>query len=116
VQPPTYVHGGDEEAGWREVLPVHRYASWKYEDMETARSRPAGSPSPPPLGEQEEATLRDQIVFGDPREVAATIRSFAEAADGDLHYIARLYWPGLAPERQREQLRRFAEQVLPLLN
>ena len=115
VQPPTYVHDGDEEAGWREVLPAHRYAAWKYEDMDMARSRPAGSPSPPPLSEQEEATLRDQIVFGDPAEVAATIRSFAEAAGGDLHYIARLYWPGLAPERQRELLRRFAELVLPLL-
>ncbi len=112
---PTYVHEGDEEAGWREVLPAHRYVAWKYEDMDMARSRPPGSPSPPPASAEEEATLRDQIVFGDPAQVARTIRAFAEAAGGDLHFIARLYWPGLAPARQRELLRRFGELVLPLL-
>ena len=115
VHVPTYVHDGDEGAGWREVLPAHHHVGWKYEDMDTARSRPAGSPSPPPPSVEEEAVLRDQIVFGDAAEVADKIGSFAEAAGGDLEFIARLYWPGMAAVRQRDLLRRFAEDVLPLL-
>ncbi|MEO8475547.1 MAG: LLM class flavin-dependent oxidoreductase [Actinomycetota bacterium] len=112
---PTYVHEGDPEADWAEVLAPHRYVGWKYEDMEGARSRPAGSPSPPPITPEEETRLRAGIVFGDAAEVAATIRSFAEAAGGDLHFIARVYWPGLARDRQEELLQRFSNDVVPLL-
>jgi alkanesulfonate monooxygenase SsuD/methylene tetrahydromethanopterin reductase-like flavin-dependent oxidoreductase (luciferase family) len=116
VHLPTYVHDGDADAGWTEVLPAHRYVGWKYEDMEGARSRPAGSPAPPPSSREEEQSLRSQIVFGAAEEVAAQIRALAEAAGGDLHFIARLYWPGFTPERQRALLRRFASRVMPLLD
>ena len=34
-------------------------------------------------------------------------------AGGDLHYIARLYFPGLPWEVQQRTLRLFAEQVIP---
>jgi len=34
-------------------------------------------------------------------------------ADGDLHFIARLYWPGMPLERQREAMRLYAETVVP---
>lgn len=115
VHVPTYVHDGDEAAGWREVLPALHYVGWKYEDMDTARSRPAGSPSPPPPSVGDEAALRDQIAFGDAAEVADRIRSFAEAVGGDLEFIARLYWPGMTPARQHDLLRRFGGDVLPLL-
>jgi len=112
---PTYVHDGDPGAGWAEVMPAQRYVGWKYEDMEGARSRSAGSPAPPPVAADEETALRKGIVFGDAEEVAATIRSFADAAGGDLHFIARVYWPGLAPGRQAALLQRFSSDVLPLL-
>jgi alkanesulfonate monooxygenase SsuD/methylene tetrahydromethanopterin reductase-like flavin-dependent oxidoreductase (luciferase family) len=112
---PTYVHDGDPDAGWAEVLPAHHYVGWKYEDMEGARSRSAGSPAPPPVAPNEETELREGIVFGDAVDVAATIRSFADAAGGDLHFIARLYWPGLPPDRLAALLQRFSTDVLPLL-
>jgi alkanesulfonate monooxygenase SsuD/methylene tetrahydromethanopterin reductase-like flavin-dependent oxidoreductase (luciferase family) len=115
VHLPTYVHDGDEAAGWREVMPAHHYVAWKYEDMDRARSRPAGSPPPPPRRADDDEALREQIVFGDAAQVAERIRSFADAAGGDLHFIARLYWPGLEPARQQELLRRFGEGVFPLL-
>jgi hypothetical protein len=47
--------------------------------------------------------------------VAERIRGFEQAAGGDLHFIARLYYPGMAPEEQREVLHLFAEGVAPLL-
>jgi alkanesulfonate monooxygenase SsuD/methylene tetrahydromethanopterin reductase-like flavin-dependent oxidoreductase (luciferase family) len=52
-------------------------------------------------------------VLGTPEQVAERIDAFREAAGGDLHYIARLYWPGMDPALQREAMAVFAEQVLP---
>ena len=40
---------------------------------------------------------------------------YGEAAGGDLHFVAQLYWPGMPYERQREAMRVFAERVAPLL-
>ncbi len=71
--------------------------------------------APPPIETATEAALRDQIVFGSTDEVAEQIRAFADATRGDLHFIARLYWPGMHPDRQREVLRRFAHDVIPRL-
>jgi hypothetical protein len=45
--------------------------------------------------------------------VADGIRRLARPAGGNLHFIARLYWPGLAPDRQRDVMRLFAETVIP---
>ena len=39
--------------------------------------------------------------------------ALAEPAGGDLHFIARLYWPGMAADRQRDAMRLFAETVIP---
>jgi hypothetical protein len=47
--------------------------------------------------------------------VAEGIRAYSEAAGGDLHFVAQLYWPGMPYERQREAMRVFAERVAPLL-
>ena len=83
--------------------------------MDVARSRRGEAPPAPPIGDGLEAELREQIVMGTPGEVAARIHEFAEAAGGDVHYIARLYFPGMAPEIQREAMRIFAEEVIPEL-
>jgi alkanesulfonate monooxygenase SsuD/methylene tetrahydromethanopterin reductase-like flavin-dependent oxidoreductase (luciferase family) len=64
---------------------------------------------------EQEASLRDEIVLGTPREVADRIRACEEAAGTELHFIADLYWPGMEPSLQRETMRIFAEEVAPLL-
>jgi alkanesulfonate monooxygenase SsuD/methylene tetrahydromethanopterin reductase-like flavin-dependent oxidoreductase (luciferase family) len=69
----------------------------------------------PPLPREREAALRDSIVMGTPERVAEQLDAFREAAGGDLHYIARLYWPGMDPGLQREAMAVFAEEVLPLV-
>jgi hypothetical protein len=43
------------------------------------------------------------------------MHAFQEAAGGPLHYVARLYWPGMDPGLQREALHVFADGVLPLV-
>jgi len=87
--------------------------AWKYDDMDTARSRAGAPVPPPPLTPGEEAQLRTSIVMGTPDAVARQIDEYRRAAGGDLHYIARLYFPGLPWEVQQRTLRLFAEQVIP---
>jgi alkanesulfonate monooxygenase SsuD/methylene tetrahydromethanopterin reductase-like flavin-dependent oxidoreductase (luciferase family) len=113
VHLPTFAWRGDD--AWERVRDHHRYVTWKYEDMEHARRR-AGAPAPPSLLEPgEEEALRGQILFGRPEDVAERIGALREAAGGDLHYIARLYWPGMDPAVQREAMAVFAEEVIPKL-
>jgi alkanesulfonate monooxygenase SsuD/methylene tetrahydromethanopterin reductase-like flavin-dependent oxidoreductase (luciferase family) len=113
VHLPTFAWHGED--AWDIVRAPHHYISWKYDDMDGARGR-VGDPSPPPpLDPATETALRQQIVLGRPEKVAARIQEFAAAAGADLHFIARLYFPGLAPDVQREAMRIFAEEVAPLL-
>ena len=67
----------------------------------------------PPAQEEEE--LREGILLGSPEEVAERIRALAESVGGELHFIARLYWPGMEPAVQREAMRVFAKEVIPSL-
>jgi len=111
VHLPTFVW--DRPGAWDLVRDHHRYVVWKYEDMHAARRRVAEPASPPPVTAQEEALLRHSIVIGTPDEVALQIDRYRRAAGGDLHFIARLYFPGLPWEVQRRTLRLFAEKVVP---
>jgi hypothetical protein len=54
-------------------------------------------------------------VIGRPDVVAERIAELRDAAGGDLHFIARLYWPGMEPGVQREAMAIFAEEVIPKL-
>ena len=110
---PTFPWNGPD--AWERVAPYARYISWKYDDMEGAKGR-TGPPLPaPPPSLQEEATLRDSTLLGTPEEVAERIRGFEEASGGGLHFVARLYYPGMDPALQREVLQLFAEEVAPLV-
>jgi alkanesulfonate monooxygenase SsuD/methylene tetrahydromethanopterin reductase-like flavin-dependent oxidoreductase (luciferase family) len=104
---------GDPDAAWEAVRPFAHYVSWKYEDMEDARARTGAPPAPPPLTPEQEEQLRLRTLVGPPESVADGIGRLARLADGDLHFIARLYWPGMPLEQQREAMRLFAEKVVP---
>jgi alkanesulfonate monooxygenase SsuD/methylene tetrahydromethanopterin reductase-like flavin-dependent oxidoreductase (luciferase family) len=110
---PTFAWPGG--GAWERVRDHHWYVTWKYEDMDGARSRTQPAAPAPPLPPQREAELRDSIVMGTPEQVAEQLHAFREAAGGDLHYIARLYWPGMDPGLQREAMAVFAQGVIPLV-
>lgn len=113
VHLPTFAWHGDD--AWDLVRESHRYVAWKYDDMETARRRSGDPGSPPPLDQPAAEDLRRGILLGSPEEVADRIKALADAAGGDLHFIARLYFPGLEPAVQRQALNLFAEEVIPRL-
>jgi alkanesulfonate monooxygenase SsuD/methylene tetrahydromethanopterin reductase-like flavin-dependent oxidoreductase (luciferase family) len=113
VHLPTFPWHGDE--AWERVRDHHWYVSWKYDDMEAARGRTGPPPAPPPIPADRETELRESILLGEPAAVAERIRALRDAAGGRLHYIARLYWPGMDPAVRDESMRLFAEEVVPLL-
>lgn len=100
---------------WERVREHAYYVEWKYEDMDGARARTGPPSPPPPLGAEEEAGLRERCLVGSPEEVVDRVAAFAEAAGGDVHFIARLYWPGMDPAVQREAMAVFADEVIPKL-
>ena len=102
-----------EDGGWELIRPYHRYVAWKYDDMDQARGRGGPPPQPPAVSAAGEAELRGAILLGTPAEVAEQIDAYRRAAGGDLHFIARLYFPGLPWPVQRRAVRMFAEQVIP---
>jgi alkanesulfonate monooxygenase SsuD/methylene tetrahydromethanopterin reductase-like flavin-dependent oxidoreductase (luciferase family) len=113
VHLPTFPWHGDD--AWERVRDHHWYVSWKYDDMEAARGRTGPPPAPPPIPADRETELRESILLGEPAAVAERIRALRDAAGGRLHYIARLYWPGMDPAVRDESMRLFAEEVVPLL-
>jgi alkanesulfonate monooxygenase SsuD/methylene tetrahydromethanopterin reductase-like flavin-dependent oxidoreductase (luciferase family) len=110
---PTFAWEGED--AWPLVRDHHHYLNWKYEDMAEARGRAGDAPAPPPLSRESEAEIRRHALVGTPEQVAEGIRAYVEAACGDLHFVAQLYWPGMPYERQREAMRVFGERVAPLL-
>jgi alkanesulfonate monooxygenase SsuD/methylene tetrahydromethanopterin reductase-like flavin-dependent oxidoreductase (luciferase family) len=110
---PTYPWEGDPQAAWERVRPFAHYVSWKYDDMEEARGRLGQPAAPPPLSPEDEKEHRRDALVGPPTVVADGIQALAAPAGGDLHFIARLYWPGMAPNDQRDAMRLFAETVIP---
>jgi probable F420-dependent oxidoreductase len=112
VHVPTFPWHGDD--AWEIVRPHHWYVSWKYDDMDEARHRAGEGPEPPEIDDALDEALREQIVLGTPEQVIDRIRELVDAAGGSLHYIARLNFPGLAPDVQREVMRVFAEEVAPV--
>lgn len=113
VHLPTFAWHGDD--AWELVRPHHWYVEWKYEDMDDARSRAGEPPPAPEIDDELDRRLRERIILGPPDAVADRIRELAGAAGGDLHFIARLYFPGLPFDVQREAMRIFAEEVAPKL-
>jgi alkanesulfonate monooxygenase SsuD/methylene tetrahydromethanopterin reductase-like flavin-dependent oxidoreductase (luciferase family) len=113
VHLPTFPWNGRD--AWERVREHAWYVEWKYEDMEGARSRIGLPEAPPPPTPEQEESLREVMLFGPPGAVAEQIAQLRDAVDGDLHYIARLYWPGMDPDVQRAAMTVFAEEVIPKL-
>jgi alkanesulfonate monooxygenase SsuD/methylene tetrahydromethanopterin reductase-like flavin-dependent oxidoreductase (luciferase family) len=117
VHLPVFAWDGTGSAGgtdaWELVRDYHRYIAWKYDDMDGARGRDGEPQPPPPMTSAEEDALRQSIIIGRPAEVASRIDEYRRAAGGDLVFVARLYYPGLAWDIQCQALATFARDVAP---
>jgi alkanesulfonate monooxygenase SsuD/methylene tetrahydromethanopterin reductase-like flavin-dependent oxidoreductase (luciferase family) len=105
-----------EADAWQRVRESYHYVEWKYQDMvaEPYATRRTAS-VPPELTATVEDHLRPSAIVGTPAQVAERIQAFRDAAGEPLHFISRLYWPGMSSTLQREALAVFAEEVIPML-
>jgi alkanesulfonate monooxygenase SsuD/methylene tetrahydromethanopterin reductase-like flavin-dependent oxidoreductase (luciferase family) len=88
------------------------YVTWKYADMDVSWGRTAPVMAPAPDAD-DLASVRAKSLVGTPPEVAEAVAAYCMAAHGDLHFVARVYLPGLPREVQLEALRVFACEVVP---
>ncbi len=103
----------DPDRAWAAVRDHARYVEWKYDAIDERRP-PTGPPAmPPPLDDAVEKALRSIVLCGTPDDVAARIVELAGAAGPGLHFVARLYYPGMDVETMRRAARLFAERVAP---
>ena len=113
VHHPVFTWTGRD--AWQRVAPYLHYVDWKYDDMTVAHARRIGSAAPPTIDQVRDTYLRGSCLWGSPERVAEGIVAYAEAAGSDVHFIARSYFPGMDPGVQRETMRLFAAEVMPLL-
>jgi|SRR5579872_568302 len=101
----------DPDEGWQRVLPHLHYLNWRYETMgEGSDGRRALEA--PPITAAREDQLRSRILAGNGVEIAETIAAYRDAVGDDLHFIARLYWPGMDRRVRLEAMAIFADQVI----
>jgi probable F420-dependent oxidoreductase len=89
----------DPEGDLQEALQQNWLVRWKYADMAPAQGWPSDPlPEPPPLEEGAAATLRRQIVYGTPKDVAKGLLALGDTLGEGSQIIARSYYPGLSFE------------------
>jgi alkanesulfonate monooxygenase SsuD/methylene tetrahydromethanopterin reductase-like flavin-dependent oxidoreductase (luciferase family) len=102
------------EQAWQHLEPQLYYSEWKYTDMGEAHVGRSRSANPPPLSDNARHKIRLGALVGSPSDVADGIAAYARAAgDRPFHFIARLYWPGMDADLQREAMSVYCEQVIP---
>jgi alkanesulfonate monooxygenase SsuD/methylene tetrahydromethanopterin reductase-like flavin-dependent oxidoreductase (luciferase family) len=108
---PTFAwHGAD---AWERVAPYAYYVAWKYQEMQIPRDRSGQAVAPPRLTKEREAEIRGGRGFvGEPEEIVEWLAALQAVTPGELHYVARLYWPGMDPGVQAEAMEIFADEVI----
>jgi probable F420-dependent oxidoreductase len=109
VHEPVWVTN-DPEGDIGEALRQYWLVRWKYLDMAPAQGKPSDPlGQPPPLDAATAATLRRQLIYGSPEQVAAQVAAFGEVLGEGGQFIARSYYPGLPAERSAEMIRLLGE-------
>ena len=111
---PTFV--SKRQNAWEQLAEHMHYTYWKYADIAHARGRIAPPDKAPPPSPQRTEALRASSLAGTPDEVVEKLGKYQEAAGIEFHYIARLYWPGMNQDIQREAMQVFAAEVIPKLH
>lgn len=104
----------DDEAAWETLKPPLVYSRRKY--AEHADDRDASRWNLETMPPERLAGLRAGAMVGDTASVIDRLREYAEAVPGELHFLARMWQPGLSFEEHADALRLFGEEVIPALS
>ena len=100
----------DPEGDVEEALRQNWLIRWKYADMTPAQGWPSDPlPEPPPLDEPTAATLRRQIIYGTPKDVAEAVLALGDTLGEGGQLIARSYYPGLSFEASARMIELLGE-------
>ena len=100
----------DPEGDLDEALRQNWLIRWKYADMAPAQGWPSDPlPEPPPLDEATAATLRRQIIYGTPKEVAGAVVALGDILGEGGQLIARSFYPGLSFEASARMIELLGE-------
>ncbi len=114
VHLPTFAWHGDD--AWERVREHQWYVTWKYEDMDQARGRTGPAADAPAVpGRARGRRCATASCSARPSRWPSRSPRCRTPLGAPLHYIARLYWPGMDPAVRDEAMRIFAEEVRPLL-
>jgi len=102
----------EDETIWDGAREHLWYSIWKYSDIAEARGRLRPGAVPPPSPPEGLANFRQHSLLGSPDTIIEQLRRFDEVAGGRLHFIARMYWPGLDSGFLRESMAVFAERIM----
>jgi len=82
-----------------------------YQEWGQDKPMPAGDND---LGQDLDDLTRNRFFIGSPNEVAEAIIA-ACGATGVNHLVISTHWPGMENEVAKDSMRRFAEEVVPLV-
>ncbi|WP_138005587.1 LLM class flavin-dependent oxidoreductase [Halalkalirubrum salinum] len=109
----THVDSSSNTA-WETLAPSLIYSRRKY--AEHADGRDASRWDRESMTDERMAQLRAGAMVGNPEEVIERLRAYEEAVPGELHFLARMWHPGLPFEEQVAALKLFGEEVIPALS
>ncbi|HEU4319805.1 MAG TPA: LLM class flavin-dependent oxidoreductase [Acidimicrobiia bacterium] len=106
---------GDDEAQAHDRYVSHLWQMmWKYWDMEASTARSGPPPEAPPFDEsRREKLLRRSTIAGSSQQIVDQLGAIKEAANRDVEFVARSYFPTLPYEHQVELMAQLAEDVAP---
>ena len=99
----------DDPDPWAAVGEHILYQSWKYAETAGKFGFEGNLQPMPELHPDFEAFVRAVSVVGTAEQVAERIQQYADRVGGNLHYVARSYYPGLGAKGQRENAAALAD-------
>jgi alkanesulfonate monooxygenase SsuD/methylene tetrahydromethanopterin reductase-like flavin-dependent oxidoreductase (luciferase family) len=99
----------DDPDPWSVASDPILYQTWKYVDIAPKFGFNGVLQHRPKQDSHVESWVRSVSVVGDADRVAERIHEYADRVGGNLHFVARSYFPGLGAQRQRENVQALAE-------
>ena len=90
------------------------YSRRKY--AEQADGRDAARWDEETMPDKRLAQLRAGAMIGGTDAVVERLRAYEESIPGELHFLARMWHPGLSFDEHAAALRKFGEEVIPELS
>ncbi len=100
--------GDSREDAWKQMRDGYFYIQRRYEEIFTGKRVEE-------LSTNRKEELKDQAIFGNPEQVVEELNKYRKALGDNIHFIFRIYHPGIGTERMDECIRRLGNKVRPHL-